>query len=38
MRKYAGVYILAIPHPPGGEERHFLEFGEENSPLEKKKI
>jgi hypothetical protein len=29
------------PFPPlqgGGGKRHFLEFGEENSPLEKKKL
>jgi hypothetical protein len=35
-----GVYILAIfPPLEGGEKkRHFLEFGEENRPLEKKKF
>jgi len=34
------VYILAISPPPGGGEkkRHFLGFGEENRPLERKKI
>jgi hypothetical protein len=36
----AGVYILAIfPPLEGGEKkRHFLEFGEENRPLAKKKF
>jgi hypothetical protein len=36
--KIAGVYILAISPPPGmGEKKmHFLEFGEENRPHEKK--
>jgi hypothetical protein len=36
----AGVYILAIPPPleGGGKKRHFLDFGEENRPLQRKKI
>ncbi len=38
LQLISGVYILAIFHPlEGGEKkRHFLEFGEENRPLEKK--
>jgi hypothetical protein len=41
MITVTGVYILAISPPleGGGEKkRHFLEFGEENRPLAKKKI
>jgi hypothetical protein len=36
----AGVYILANfpPWRGGGGKRHFLEFGEENRPREKKKF
>jgi hypothetical protein len=33
-----GVYILAISPPPRRGGKHFLEFGEENSPLKKKKF
>ncbi len=41
IESISGVYILAISPPPwrgGGKKRHFLEFGEENRPLEKKKF